>query len=219
METNQKLFTIKDVYKHNDTNEPMDITKEYDPLHFWEDFGEDYLKSFKNQKDITRHVVYITSRLKSLDINTLYDAGCGFARLAPFIIKSDAATEITSIDISQKQLDSANKYLEGFEKRDKIKLMKQSIKWSNTPANSYDCTMSVECLQHMKLSSARYAIRELVKLSKKYIIIVERFVCDGEHPLPNVWSHNYYKLIDELGVKILEYKLIDNGVVGIVLKK
>lgn len=213
------LFTIEDLYKLHDKQEPIDFTKKYDPLYFWDNAGDKYFKSFKKANELAKFTPWLVSAIKILKVKTLLDAGCGFARIEPFLLDSGVVEEVTGIDISQKQLDSATKYLEGYEKKDKIKLQKQTIKWSNTPPNSYDCVLSVECIQHMQLSSARYAIRELQKLTRKYAIIVERFVYDREHPFPHLWSHNYPKLVTDMGFKMLEGKVIDNGVIGLVLEK
>lgn len=220
MEGNQvNLFTVKDFFEAQDKNEVVDIKKKYDPLYFWDDYGDKYLKSFKKSQEVSKFAPWLVSVMKGLNIKTLYDAGCGFCRLEPFLLKSGVVEEVTAIDISQKQLDSAEEYLKDFEKRDKITIKKQSIKWSNTPPNSYDCTMSVECMQHLHLPSVRYAVKELEKLTRRYVVIVERFLYDGEHPFPHLWSHNYHKLTTDIGLKILESRFIGNGVVAMVLEK
>ncbi len=216
---NKNLFTIEDVYESQDKNEPIDLTKQYDPLYFWDNCGDKFFKSYKKSQDLNKYIGWLVSRIKSLKVDTLLDAGCGFARIAPFLIDSEAVKEINAIDISQKQLDSAKDYLKNYSKADKIKLEKRSLKWSNVAPYTYDCTMSVECMQHLPLTSVRYAIRQLQKVSKKYVVIVERFLYDGEHPLPHLWSHNYIKLATDIGLKVLEAKFIDAGVIAIVFKK
>ena len=220
-EVSQKdnLFTIKDLYGFFDKNEIVDVTKPYDPLHFWEDFGDKYYKGIKKPAEVTKYVPYLVSRMKSLKVDSLYDAGCGFARLVPFLLDAECVKNVTCVDISQKQLDSAKDYLKDYKHMDKITFKKQSIKWSNDPGYSYDCTMSVECMQHLRLPTVRYAIKQLHKLSRKYVVIIERFVFDGEHPFPHLWSHNYFKLASDIGLKILEAKFIDNGVIAMVFKK
>jgi len=219
MTENQKLFSVQDLFDNTDKGTPIDITKDYDPLYFWDDFGDKYFKSFKKPQDMGKFVQALVPTLKILNVETMYDAGCGFCRLEPFLLDAEVIKHITAVDISQKQLDCVDEYLKEYKNRDKIEVKKQTIKWSNTPADSYDCVLSVECMQHMSLSSARYAVHEMCKLAKKYVVLIERFVFDGEHPLPYIWSHNYMKLFGDRGMKLLDGKMIGNGIVLFVFEK
>ena len=207
------------MFDNGDKQVPIDITKKYDPLMFWDDFGDKYFKSFKKPQELGKYVQWLIPTLKTLNIETLYDAGCGFCRLEPFLLDSGVVKNITAVDISQKQLDCVDEYLKDYDKKDKIDIRKQTLKWSKIPADSYDCVMSIECMQHMHLSSVRYAVKEIQKLTKKYAIIIERFVFDGEHPLPYIWSHNYPKLFSDIGMKVLDSKVIGPGLIAMVLEK
>ena len=219
-EKNQiNFFTMKDVWDSIKNTEPIDVRKKYDPLMFWDDFGDRYLKSFKKPQEVSKYTPYLISRLKSLNVETLLDAGCGFCRIEPFLLDSEAVKEITAIDISQKQLDAAEVYLKDYKLADKVHIKHRTIKWSNEPGDQYDCVISIECLQHMHLPSVRYAVKQIQKLTKKYAIIIERFVYTEEHPAPHLWSHDYTSLFTYAGMKVLENKIIDNGVIALVLEK
>ena len=219
MENQVNLFTINDIWEETDKQIPLDCTKTYDPLHFWEDYGERYFNGFKNMNEIQRNVPWIIHKLTSLKVDTLLDVGCGFCRIEPFLIDSNAVKEITALDFSTKQIESAEKYLSEYPNKDKIKFVKDSVKHIPTGDNEFDCVLSVECLQHMHLPSVRYALHQMRRVTKKYIVLVERFVYDAEHPQPHLWSHNYLKLAGECGLKVLESKLIGNGIIGTILRK
>ena len=243
MENQINLFTIQDVYDHMEKQQPLDITKKYDPLHFWDNYGDKYYRDHKKYQDFSKHIPWLLQRLKPLKIETLLDAGCGFCRVEPFLLEGGVVKHITAIDISQKQLDAAEEYLkpvepkreayqndEDFAKaqekyknflefRKNIDIKKQTIKWSKTPDNSYDCTLSIECMQHMHLPTARYAMLQLKKLTKKYAIIIERFVFPGEHPSPHIWSHDYAKIMTDMGMKLRETNIMGNGMVAMVFEK
>lgn len=219
MENQTNFFTVQDIYDEIDKNVPIDITKIYDPLHFWEDFGADYLKTHKKQKDVQKYVAYVILKLEALKVKSLLDVGCSFGRLEPFLLDSGCVEEITGVDISQKQLDSAEEYLKDYDKKDKIKFEKQSVKNLSFESNSFDCVLSCETLQHMHLPSVRYAIHNMERVAKKYVILIERFIFDGEHSQPHIWSHDYYKLCTNAGFKVLENRLIGNGIIALVLKK
>jgi len=253
MENQINFFTVQDIYNHADKQIDIDITKVYDPLHFWEDYGDKYFKGFDKPQEFHKYIAWLLMKLKVLKVDTLYDAGCGFCRVEPFLLEAGVVKDITAVDISQKQLDCAKIYLtptiplkpqfkpeateeerkkadEEFKKTEEdytkaverikhIDIRKQTLKWSTIPPDSYDCTMTVECMQHLPISSVRYAIKELQKLSRKYVIIVERFVFDGEHPVPHLWSHNYAKMMTDIGLKLIEATILGNGMVGMVFKK
>jgi SAM-dependent methyltransferase len=219
MENQKELFTIDDYLNEVNKIDIIDPTKKYDPLHFWDGFGDLYRKSLKRPQDIRKHSEWVIFKLLKLKVDTILDAGCGFCRLEPFLLDSGAAKEITAIDISQKQLDSSNEYLKDYPKLDKIIRKKLSIKNSKLPSDSFDCALSVECLSHMHLPTVRYALHEMKRIAKKYVVLVERYVFTEEHPQPHIWSHDYVKLCGDMGLKVLEAKMINNGVVGVILKK
>ena len=107
MENQVNLFTINDIWEESDKQIPLDCTKTYDPLHFWEDYGERYFNGFKNMNEIQRNVPWIIHKLTSLKVEKLLDVGCGFCRIEPFLTDSDAVKEITALDFSTKQIESA----------------------------------------------------------------------------------------------------------------
>jgi len=243
MENQVNFFTVQDIYDQQDKQVDLDITKVYDPLHFWEDYGDKYFKGFSKPQEFNKYIPWLLTKLKVLKVDTLYDAGCGFCRVEPYLLESGVVKDITAIDISQKQLDSAKEYLsptlpirvdfktdEDFDKAMKafdeaverlkhIDIKKQTIRWSDIPEGSYDCTLSIECMQHLPISSVRYAIKQLQKVAKKYVIVIERFVFDGEHPAPHIWSHNYVKMMTDIGLKLIEGTVLGNGMIAMVYKK
>lgn len=243
MDNQINFFTVQDIYNLTDKGEDLDFTKTYDPLHFWEDFGDKYFKGFDKPQEFMKYIPWLLKKFNVLKVDTLYDAGCGFCRVEPFLLQAKVVKEITAIDISQKQLDCAKDYLtptlplrpsfktdeeykkaqeehkKALERIEHIDIRKQTLKWSTIKPESYDCTMTIEVMQHLPISSVRYAIKELQKLSKKYVIIVERFVFDGEHPTPHIWSHNYAKMMTDIGLKLIEASNLGQGMIGMIFKK
>lgn len=219
MENQNNLFTVQDLYDEQTQQTPVNVTKTYDPLHFWDDFGDRYFKSFSKMTDIQHHIAWIVHRMKSLDIKTVLDVGCSWCRLEPFLLDSGAAEEITAIDISQKQLDSAVEYLKDFPKLDKIKIIKASVRNMPFEREAFDCVLSCECLMHIPPSKVRFAMLKMRDVAKKYVMMVERYVYPGEHPQPHMWSHNYHKLAGETGLIPIESKIIANGIIAMVFKR
>jgi len=219
VENEIKFFTIQDIYDERDKQIPIDLTKKYDPLHFWEDYGDKYAKEFKKIQDIQRNIGWIVHRIKTLNVETLIDVGCGFGRLEPFLIDGANIKKITAVDFSQKQLNSAKDYLKEYPQIDKVTFLKASAKRIPVENSSFDCVLSSECLMHQNYNKTNHIIREMHRITKEYVILVERFIFDGEHPYPHVWSHNYSKLVGDIGFTILEAKVIGSGVITMVLKK
>lgn len=219
MENEIRYFTIQDIYDEHDKQQKADSTKVYDPLHFWDDYGDKYLKGFKKPQEIARNAPWVIHTLKMLGCKSLLDVGCGFCRLDPLLLDAGVVENITAIDISSKQLGSAHEYLGDYEKKDKITIQKASVKNLPFKDGEFDCVLSSECLQHLHLPSVRYALHHILRVASKYAIIIERFIYDGEHPKPHIWSHNYSKLLYDMGAKVIENQIVGNGIIGIVVKK
>ena len=219
MENQVNFFTVQDIWDEQEKGIAIDPTKTYDPLHFWEDYGDKYYKGFKKMQDVQKNLAWILHKLTTLKIDNLLDVGCSFCRLEPFIIDGKGAKEVTGVDISQKQLDCSVEYLKEYPGKDKIKVVNASVKRLPFESNSFDCVLTHEMLMHMHPGKIWLALRELSRVSKKYIMLIERFVYLGEHPQPHIWTHDYHKLAGDSALTILESKLIGNGEVGIILRK
>lgn len=88
---------------------PVDLV--YDPETFWGDLGEEYYKAFTSQAQLQANTVWLIDRLKSLNVSTLLDVGCGFGRMLPFLLEAGAIKSANGIDISDGILKSSETYL------------------------------------------------------------------------------------------------------------
>lgn len=219
MDNQINFFTVQDIMDEQEKGIPIDPNKTYDPLHFWEDFGDKYYKSFTKMQDVQKNLAWIVHKLGTLKIDTLLDVGCSFCRLEPFIIDAKSAKEVTGVDSSSKQLECANEYLKDYPQKDKIKTVNASVKHLPFENESFDCVITHELLMHLHPIKVWLAIKEMARVSKKYLLFVERFVYVGEHPQPHIWTHDYTKLINESALTIMESKLIGNGQIGIIMRK
>jgi ubiquinone/menaquinone biosynthesis C-methylase UbiE len=80
----------------------------------------------------------------------------------------------------------------------------------------FDCVVTSELFSHMKFNDAQKAANEIKRVAGRYIFTMERYVFDGEHPEPHVFSWDINKFFR---LKVLERKIINNGIVGTVLEK
>ena len=225
-ENQGNLFTIEDIWGERDKSVPADPQKTYDPLYFWDNFGENYYKSFGKKEqfqfglDGNNPVSWLIFKLELLKAENILEAGCGFGRLAPFLIDSNAVKEYNGVDFSVKILKFAEAYLKDYpkDKMDRIKFHHASAKRMPFENKSIDVVLSSELLMHMTYTKVDHCLREFRRIAKKNIILIERFVFDGEHPYPHIWSHDLPKLVGDLGFTTLECKFVGNGMIGMILK-
>lgn len=219
-----KLFTIQDIWNERDKNEPIDPRKKYDPQFFWDDYGESYYKAHEKREQIqfglggNNPVAWLIFKLISLKVDTVLEAGCGFGRLAPFILDGKAAKEYHGIDFSEKILECHKLYLKDYIYKDHVHFQKASAKHVPFSDGSIDCVITNELLMHMTRTKADHCIREFRRVAQKNIILIERFVYAGEHPYPHVWSHDWIRLASSIGLTALESKIIGNGIMGTIFK-
>lgn len=264
-------FSAKDILdaRGRDGRE-LPITKEYDVNWFWEDIGKDFYTTFQQPRQYQANVAWVIDRLKVLDGKSVFDAGCGFGRMAPFLLDAGVVDSVDGIDLAKTILDCASEYLEptsvrwcdhiikgnddkwhystdtlnqevpeeaticqicGHKKptadtkhppdfRDKINLfLGDARSMPEVDSSKYDVVLSCELLQHLPPEDSLLALREMVRVSNKYLILVERWAFPGEHGEPHLWSHDYSTLFEQLGVDVLQITTIGAGLQGVVARK
>ena len=215
--TNQNLFTMDDIWNEKDKNEPADCTKTYDPQYFWDNFGEKYFQAHEKREMFqfglngNNPVAWLIFKLRLLKIDTVLEVGCGFGRLAPFIIDSEAAKEYHGIDISEKILECHKEYMKDYPKKDHVHMQKASARKMPFSDNSMDCVISSETLSYMNRTKAEHCLREMIRVASKYVVLIERFVYNEEHPYPHMWSHDWLHMLSNVGLTPIESKMIGNG--------
>jgi len=247
------------------------VNKPYDPKVFWDSMGDKFYKAFDKPEKCGFGVEFFIDRLKQLQpIDSLLDVGCGFGRLAPFLLQAQVCKQYTGIDIaesivkcSENYLDisvkeenelekvqqffmngnisddtktliakDVNSLLEVIKKkqderakkqtvdyRDKIKLSQGDSRKIQFDSNSFDCVIVNEVLQNMNYQDAIESCREIARVSKSNIVLLERWAFPNEHSEPHVWSHNYSQIFTELGLDVLQTTTISQGLQGLVVRK
>ena len=211
------------------------IDRAYDPKLFWDALGEGYFKTYNHMAKLRANVDWILDRIKVLKPKNFIEIGCGFGRIATFLLDSGLVDKYEGVDISPAVMKSSEEYLaphiptdEEKKKpdykppvdfRSKINFTEGDARKLNVESNSYECVLTHELLQHLNPEDSKEALRELIRISSKYIILIERWGFPGEHSEPHLWSYNYTQLAGELGVDVLQAMMVNNGMQGVVLKK
>jgi len=147
----------------------------------------------------------IVGIVKTLDIQTILDAGCGEGLIMKKIYSKTSDFKIDGLDISSQSIDMAKKLLPGHN------FFVGNIGKMPFADNSYDLIMALEVLEH--LLEPPLALKEIKRIAKKYCLIsvpwepyfslanflsgknIARLGADSEHV--NFWSRK--KIINLTG--------------------
>ena len=147
------------------------------------------------------------------DVKSIIDIGCGNGIITNML---SAKYDVTGVDRSEKALS--------FVTTKKILSDAEQIPVKD---NSYDLVFSSEMLEHLDDDSLNLAIREMKRISKKYILIS---VPNGENPMKNsiqcpkckhIYARSYHLQSFKLNklVKLFpEYKLLKYKTSGIKVR-
>lgn len=218
-EVKKSVFTFEDVLAVKDKNTSVDITKPYSALDFWESSAEYFCKSHAKREQFQVNVGWLLQKLELLKPKSILDVGCGFGRSLPFVIdglKENAPEKVIGIDFCQKMIEYSEEYLKEYPQKDKIKILMVDARSLPYKDDEFDCLYTDALFTHLKFSDAQKVANEMKRVAGKYIICIERYVFDGEHPEPHVFSWDINKFFR---LKVLERKYIAQGMVGTVLEK
>ncbi|OGL59943.1 hypothetical protein A2752_04510 [Candidatus Uhrbacteria bacterium RIFCSPHIGHO2_01_FULL_46_23] len=156
---------------------------------------------------------WLLAQIKKLRPRSILEAGCGFGRNLNFLIEQRIRSEIlTGADISAKLLAQS-----GLPKA--VKLVRADV--LNLPFNnrSFDLVFTHGLLMHVNPRNLNRAMAELIRITKKYLIIIEE-VRPWPQPLNYfTWAHDYDKIIKSLPLKVMIKKKGKYSLVWYLLKK
>jgi SAM-dependent methyltransferase len=100
-----------------------------------------------------------------------------------------------------------------------IRLWNDDARSLGIEASSYDAVLSSETLQHMPIEDVELALRQMIRVTRRAIILVERWSFPDEHAEPHLWSHNYTEMFRKLGVNVVQTTTIGQGLQGVIALK
>lgn len=131
----------------------MSFEKEYyESSEFW---SEGSLTDISNSTRINETIKLIPS-----DVKTLLDVGCGNGVFTNQLIKEKPELKVTATDRSLEALSHV--LCEKFE---------SDISAINSENSSFDCVVCLQVIEHLPIEIYDIALKELTRVSKKYIII------------------------------------------------
>jgi 2-polyprenyl-3-methyl-5-hydroxy-6-metoxy-1,4-benzoquinol methylase len=158
----------------------------------------------------------LISLIKSLETESILDAGCGEGFTMDKLIKSGIKAKLEGIEYSKESISFARKLFPNL-------IIKQaSIYDLPYKDNSFDLVVCTEVLEHLR--EPEKAVKEMLRVSRKYLIIsvpnepffmlsnflrgknISRFGNDAGHI--NHWNpFGLKKLLEDQGLKIEKIKL------------
>lgn len=202
----------------------------YQPKSFWERWAGDFIHE-PIQRILYPEHPWILSIIKRDKPSTFLEVGCGFGRNIKFILENyPYPLIITGVDFSKTMIENAQSFLHSVRKKPhSFTLEEANVLNLPFPDKSFDITLSHGVLMHIKPENIQKAISELVRVTKKTLIIIEQN--DTIKPLSNkpfekinyfTYTYPYKKLFSAHQVKIHTYrktKHLDWFLIHVIQKK
>jgi len=169
---------------------------------YWEDRNNEWVKSCWDDQDHS-HRIQLINILKKLDFNSLLEVGCGPAPNLALIKKEFPKIKLAGTDINSKAIDFSKKKLPSiYFKKEEV----ESISYND---KEFDLILSDGLLIYINKDNIVKVKNELLRVAKKYIVLVEYQNKDDDE-LGNKdsghWKRDYIKLFKNHKVKLYKIK-------------
>lgn len=169
----------------------------YRPKNFWDTWADTFME---DSWQVTLHPQHdwLLSKIKKLRPRSILEVGCGFGRNIKFLQDNNINAKLTGIDISHKMIKLAKKFVKSSNVTFKI------AEATHLPFRDreFELVFTHGVFMHIPPTDIEGAIREIVRVAKKYIILIEQNYGGNEY----TFIHSYKKLFKKLPVDIVEYK-------------
>ncbi len=189
----------------------------YDPRHFWDSWSDAFFGQ-KIQKDIHIAQKRILEKIDRLNPESVLEAGCGFGRNLNFFTekeKNGSEKLYYGMDISLRLIEKARLFIKN---RKNIRLACSDITDMPFKSASFDMVFTHGTLMHLAHEAAKRAVRELIRISRRDIILVEEVYWSRSNVKRSInanrytFYHNYPAILRGLNVKTIEECFIDDAV-------
>ena len=214
-------FTFWDLEKGKETNNKVNFTGEYKPKSFWEVYGDYYHRTFSIHGDnkidgFDLNVPGLLGRLERLPSKRVLEVGCGFGRVMSYIMRNlPKVEEVVGIEHSSTMIKKSKAWFDDLkftkEEKSKIKIINARAQELPFPDKSFDIIYTHVCLTHIPPEDIEQVTKEISRVTRNWIIHIERFAYLYEHPQQHRWSHLLPSFYTKLGWKIHEYDTINEG--------
>jgi ubiquinone/menaquinone biosynthesis C-methylase UbiE len=151
------------------------------------------------QKRIFSQHEWLVEKVNKLNVQNVLEVGCGFGRnLELLSMAIDHPIEISGADISKQMLRQAGK----IPNIDKNNLHQASAGRQPFDDMTFDLVFTHGLLMHIEPKNLAETLREICRVSRKYVIIIEQINAGDANSY--TFSHSYLEELPSHGLEITE---------------
>lgn len=170
----------------------------YNPKIYWQMIAGSFQDEIWQKQTHGQHQ-WLLQQIKIIKPTSILEVGCGFGRNIDFLLKNKIKPiKFSGVDFSSSMVSLAKKNLP------------KSINLENADATAlpykdsdFDLVFTHGLLMHLPPAKINKALSELVRVSKKNIIIIEEIRKSPGLINNHTWSHDYQKHLENFPVKII----------------
>lgn len=180
---------------------------------YWKDRGQVYMDEILSSGYLEREVFFqdmLIDFLKTIEFDSFFEAGCGFGWNIKRVKEEFPGTRVGGVDFSITQLLNSKTYLENTDIRQIANGDNCRLPYKD---DAFDIGFSLGVFMNIHPDKIGSAIREVARVSKKYIIHLEYDETHTKKALrkkrafkTNIVSHDYKTLYSNLGLKIVDFR-------------
>jgi len=189
----------------------LTLPKLKDQRHYWERRGQVYMDEILSSGYLDRERFFqdmLVDALRQLEFDSIFEAGCGFGWNLKRIKETFPDKIVAGVDFSSTQLQNARRYLGSLD----VALQQADICEMPLPDDAYDIGFSVGVFMNIHPDKIARAVRQMVRVCRKYIIHIEYDQDNTTERLrqkrafkTNIVSHDYRTLYRQLGCRIVRF--------------
>lgn len=180
----------------------------YEPRKFWDGWSGHYSKQ-KAQQKIDKSQYWLLKKIEELRPKNVLEIGCGFGRNLKFLLEHlSYPASLIGFDISESMIRKAKQSLD-----ERAYLGCADVNTLPFHEKSYDLVFTHAILMHVPEKNIENAIREMIRIAKKYLVIIEETYWSagnvrGSVLKPNEYTfiYDYIELLSRCGLKIEEIR-------------
>lgn len=180
----------------------------YEPRKFWDGWSDHYAKQ-KAQQRIDQSQYWLLKKMEELRPEKVLEVGCGFGRNLKFLLEHlSFPASLIGFDISETMVRKAKRNL-----NERSSLGCADVNALPFHEKSYDLVFTHAILMHVQEKNIENAIREMMRIAKKYLVIIEETYWSagnvrGSILKPNEYTfiYDYAELLSRCGLKIEEIR-------------
>lgn len=170
----------------------------YDPVRYWRGRGREYFREFDRHDQETAAVFNQQERmlldcLSNLHFSSALELGCGFGRILKLLVDHFQLRSLEGLDISPDQIRRARGYVKTPWVGLAVADITAPLKYGD---RQFDLVLTCEVLMH--IPEPLPVLREIVRVSNRYVVNVEYFDPSAKALSPWVFNHDLIQMYKDL---------------------